>query len=99
MNIDAAQGVLLFVLVILTSLLLILGIQVFFILKELRRTVSKVNKVLDDTSTITGSVSGPISNLSTLAAGIKTGATIASFFKKRKKSIKQILQGDEEDGE
>lgn len=84
MTIDAAQGVLLFVLVVLTVLLIILGIQVFFILKELRQTVSKANKVLDDTGVITKSVSGPISTFSNLAAGVKTGATIASFFKKKK---------------
>lgn len=85
MNIDAAQGVLLFVLVVLTSLLLVLGIQVFFILKELKRTVSKANKVLDDTGVITESVSGPVSAFSSLAAGIKTGVTIASFLKGKKK--------------
>lgn len=79
---DTAQAVLLFVVVILSILLCVLGIQVFFILRELRNTVTKANKVLDDTGVITHSVSGPISNLSTLTSGLKAGVFIASFLKK-----------------
>lgn len=97
--IDTAQAVLLFVIVILTTLLLVLGIQVFFILRELRQTVSKANKVLDDTSVITESVSGPISTISSIASGVKTGATIASMFKKKKKVIRKIIQEEDLDGE
>lgn len=87
--IDAAQSVLLFVVVILAILLLVLGIQVFFILRELRQTVTKANKVLDDTGLITESVSGPISTLSALATGVKTGAIIAKLLKKKKKYFKE----------
>lgn len=79
---DAAQVVLFIVIVVLTILLLALGIQVFFILKEFRKTVSKANKVLDNTNVITGSVSNPISSLSSIAAGIKTGASFINIFKK-----------------
>lgn len=84
--IDTAQAVLLFVIVILAILLVVLGVQVFFILKELRQTVSKANKVLDDTSLITESVSGPISSLSALTSGIKAGASLAQLFKTTKSS-------------
>ena len=87
--IDPAQAVLFLVIIILTILLLVLGIQVYFILRELRKTIIKANKVLDDTGVITESVSGPISNLSTLAMGLKTGATVAKIFNlKNKKSSK-----------
>lgn len=82
--IDAAQAILLLVLLVLTILLLVLGFQVFFILRELRQTIAKTNKVLDDTGVITESVSGPIATLSNLASGVKTGALIAGFLKKRK---------------
>lgn len=82
---DAAQVILLFVIIVLTLFLLILGVQVFLILRELRQTVSKANKVLDDTGCITESVSGPISSLSTVVSGVKLGALIASRFKKKKK--------------
>lgn len=98
--IDTAQAVLIFVIIILASLLLILGIQVFFILRELRQTVSKANKVLDDTGVITESVTGPISSISALASGFKTGSAIASLFKgKKKKVIRRIVEEEDPDDE
>ncbi len=81
--IDTAQAVLLFVLIVLTILVLVLGVQVFFILRELRQTVTKANKVLDDASTITESVSGPLSTFSNLATGVKTGALLAGLLKRK----------------
>lgn len=84
--VDAAQVVLLIVIAVLAILLVILGIQVFFILRELRATVAKANKVLDDTGLITESVSTPIATLSTLITGVKAGALIARILKKKKKS-------------
>ena len=79
---DSAQIILIIVIILLTVLLAVLGIQVFFILKEFRKTVSKANKVLDNTNVITQSVSAPISSLSSIATGIKTGATFINFFRK-----------------
>lgn len=86
---DSAQIVLVVVIILLTLLLAVLGVQVFFILKEFRKTVSKANKVLDNTSVITQSVSAPISSLSSIATGIKTGAAFINVFKK-------ILSNDSE---
>lgn len=82
--IDPAQTALFLVIIVLTILLIVLGIQVFFILRELRKTIEKANKILDDTGTITESVSGPISSLSSLAMGLKTGALVARLFEKKK---------------
>lgn len=79
---DSAQIILIVVIILLAVLLFALGIQVFFILKEFRKTVSKANKVLDNTNIITQSVSAPISSLSSIATGIKTGATFINLFKK-----------------
>ncbi len=57
---ETAQVLLVGVIVVLTFLLLMLGLQVFYILRELRQTVAKANKILDDAGLITESVSGPI---------------------------------------
>ena len=84
--IDPAQTVLFLVVIILTVLLVVLGVQVFFILRELRKTLEKVNLVLDDAAMITESVSKPISSLSSLTMGLKTGATIARILSGGKKS-------------
>jgi hypothetical protein len=83
--IDPAQAALFLIIIVLSILLVILGIQVFIILRELRKTINKVNKVLDDTGVITESVSAPISNFSTLLMGLKTGATVASLLNLKKK--------------
>ena len=86
--IDPAQTALFLVIIILTILLLVLGIQVFFILRELRKTIDKANKVLDDTGVITESVSKPISSLSSLTMGLKTGARLAKILNGGKKHHK-----------
>lgn len=86
---DPAQTALFLVIIILTVLLVALGIQVFFILKALRFTIDKANKILTDAGNITESVSKPISSLSTLAMGLKTGATIAKIFGASKRSDKK----------
>ena len=77
--IDPAQTALFLVIIVLTLLLIILGIQVFFILRELRKTINKTNKILDDTGAITESVSGPISSFSSIAMGLKAGARLAKI--------------------
>ena len=80
--IDTVQVVLLIVIVLLTFLLFILGIQVYFILKELTITISKANRVLDNTEMITESVSEPMSFLSGIIMGTKA---ISKFLKTKSK--------------
>ncbi len=79
---DIAQIALFIIIIVLTILLLALGIQVFIILREFRKTVLKANKVLDNTSIITESVSSPLSSLSGIATSIKAGASFINLFKK-----------------
>lgn len=86
---DTAQILLIVVIVALSILFILLGIQVFFILREFQQTIKKANKVLDDTGVITESVSGPISNLSMLSSGIKAGAFIASLLKSKHKKHRE----------
>jgi hypothetical protein len=61
---DTTQAVLVSVIIILTALLVFIGAQVIQILKELKITVEKINKILDDTNIISASVSKPISMVS-----------------------------------
>jgi hypothetical protein len=42
------QKLLIVVVIVLTSLVLILGIQAFLILKDVRRSVKKINAIIDD---------------------------------------------------
>ena len=93
---DPAQILLFIVIIILTLLLLILGIQVFFILKDLRKTITKANKVLDNTGDITQSVSQPLSSLASILMGLKMGGTIAKIIKKA--TDEEHLGGKEKNG-
>lgn len=96
-----AQIILLLVIVVLAFLLIILGFQVFLILKEFRQSITKANKVLDDAGIITESISKPVSAISTitsLATGAKTGAQIINFLRKHKHTIQKAFSKDD-DGE
>lgn len=79
---DTAQILLITVVGLLTLLILILGIQVFLILREVKNTLSKTNKVLDDAGVISGSISRPVASLSTVMSGVKLGSVVASFLSK-----------------
>lgn len=83
--VDAIPFVIVFVVLILSSLVLILGVQVFFILRDFRRTVDKANKVLDDTGIITESVSRPVSSFSSISEGVRMGVSILRSFTKKNK--------------
>lgn len=81
---DTAQ-LLLIIIVLLALILIGLSFQVFFILREFKRTITKANKILDDTGVITESISSPLSNLSNLTSGLKIGALIARLLSGKNK--------------
>lgn len=85
---DTAQALLIAVVIVLTVMLVIIGLQVFFILRDLRRTIDKANKVLDNTEEITESVSAPVSSFSSLLMGLQSGKTVVSFLKRLKEKKK-----------
>ncbi len=80
--IDITQALLAMVIISLTVMLTLIGVQVFYILKEFRNTVRKINKVLDDTGVISEAVSKPANMFSSMLLGIKGGAALMKFFKK-----------------
>lgn len=86
--IDTVQAVLLFVIVLLTILFVVLGIQVFFLLKDLRMSLKRTNKILDDVEIITAGIAEPVSSLSTFlssSSALSVAAKVFSIFRKRKK--------------
>ncbi|CAN5162751.1 hypothetical protein BH09PAT1_BH09PAT1_0610 [soil metagenome] len=89
--IDSVQVILFAVIIILTILLVVLGIQVYFILKEVRNTIDKANKVLSHAGDITENISKPISSLSALSTGIKA-TTVLSVVK----IIRGLMTHDDE---
>ncbi len=86
--IDTVQAVLLFVIVLLTILFVVLGIQVFYILKDFRETLKRTNNILEDVENISDGVNGSFSSLSGMfnsASSIGSIVKILSMFRKKKK--------------
>ena len=77
--VDSVQLILLIVIVVLTVLLVVLGVQVFFILRDLRQTIFKTNKVLDNADAITENIEGPLEAINSLATSVKGSSLIAAL--------------------
>lgn len=98
---ETLQIILFVMLVVVIIFFLILGVQVFFLVQEARKTVTKANKVLDNTHVITENVSGRIASISDLIGGVTTGTMVAKVLKliistATKSDKKQ--KGDDDDG-
>lgn len=71
-----------------------------FILREVRKSIEKVNKMLDDAGMITEAIANPISGLGGMLDGLKSGfKTIESIgtFLSRKKKKYQAEDSDQEE--
>jgi len=93
--IDNTQILLIAVVTVLTVLLTVIGVQVFFILKEIRRSIEKFNKMLDDAGTISESVARPIASLSSSITGVSGIAGLLGWLKKRKEKSIEVKEEEE----
>lgn len=82
---DTTQLLLAFVILVLTMMLSVIGLQIYFILREFRNTLAKANKVLDDTGIISESVSKPVSMLSGILVGLRGGSKIVQSLTKNER--------------
>lgn len=73
---DPIQITIILVTLTLTVLIVILGIQVWYIFKEFRQTIQKINKMLDDTGVVTGVMSESATGIAGFVSGIKTGISV-----------------------
>ena len=80
---DPIQLTIIGVSVTLTILLVVLGIQVFYILKEIRFSVQKTNKMLDDAGKVSGTVSEGVTSMSGFMNGIKSGLQMVTALQKK----------------
>lgn len=79
---DATQAILLSVAVVLTLFLVVVGLQAFFTLKDLRKTLKKVNKLMDDADDIVAQVKKPIETAGSVFTAVTAGAGIAHIIKR-----------------
>lgn len=65
---------------ILTVLLVIVGVQVIMILKEVKQTLTHVNHTLEAADNVVALLSRPASGFADMVAGVKTGLRISESF-------------------
>lgn len=94
--VDSNQVLLIVVIIVLTTLLSVIGVQVFFILREVQRSIQKVNKMLDDAGTISESITKPIASLSNSITGVSGIAGLLGWLASRKK--KRRREKEEKEG-
>jgi len=82
---DITQIVIIVSLLAITTIIVICGINLIKLLKDLSTTLTKTNLILDDTHLITDSVAKPISSFSEILMGVKNGFSFFSNLNKDKK--------------
>jgi len=68
------------VLVILTIVLSVVGIQFILVLAELKRTLKKVNDTVDQAEAKMNALIEPLQNLGGIASGVQTGIKVFEAF-------------------
>lgn len=82
---DITQAVLLSVITIVSIFLVVLGIQAFFVLRDFRKTLKKVDRVLVDADQIADDIKRPVETVSNLITTVSGGAGIVHLLSKDKK--------------
>ena len=83
---DITQIVIIISLIAITAIIVISGIFLIRLLKDLSTTLKKTNLILDDAHLITDSVAKPISSFSEVLMGLKNGLSFFSNLSKNKKT-------------
>lgn len=80
---DPVQLTIIAISFILTLLLVLLGVQVWYILKEIRTAIIKTNTMLDDAKKVTGTVGDSVASMSGVVSGIKAALSVFKTFRKK----------------
>lgn len=76
MTINQAVG--LVVAISLTIIFILIGYQIILILQEVRKGLTKINHIIDRTKDFSDAIVQPVTALTSLLSGIKTGKRILS---------------------
>lgn len=83
--IEPTQILIFTVVIILTILMVIIAWQIYLILSEIRKSLIKMNIIIDDAVSFTNNIGKSIENFSGFAAGVKAVLGIVNLFKKKEK--------------
>lgn len=81
---DTTQLLLTVVLTVTTILLVIVGIQLIFVLKELRKTIKKINGIIEAFEKVGGSVEHGFNEVLGFFSGIKTVCKVVDIIHNKK---------------
>lgn len=88
--VDLTQVLLIIVITTLTIILTFIGIQIVQILREVKKSLEKINTMLDSAVIVTESISRPLAGLGGMLDGLKSGAkaieAIGNFLSRKKKN-------------
>ncbi|NIT03782.1 hypothetical protein GTO10_02515 [Candidatus Saccharibacteria bacterium] len=91
---------LLVIIALLTVNILFVGLYIVLVLKEIRQSVMKVNRILDSLSSISSAIASPVSQapgvISAVVEGIKAVKSIQDSLTKKKKV--EVLSEAEDEG-
>jgi len=82
---DPVQITIIAISAVLTLLLVILGVQVWYIFKEIRTSFTKMNSMLDDAKKVTSTVGESVSGMAGIASGIRAALSVFKVFRKNDK--------------
>lgn len=86
---EATQIILVVSVGTLTIILSLVGVQVVRILKEVKITIEKINKILEDMGRVTENVAKPTSSFNGIFFGLKAGLKILKLLMSRDKRRKE----------
>jgi signal transduction histidine kinase len=79
----------------LTVMSVVIGVQVVKILQELRVSLQKLNRILDDMAGVTHSISQPLVNLSGLLENLRGGVKLVAAVKRLLGRVEPEANGEE----
>ena len=87
------------IIILLTLNLLVVGFYVVMVLKEIRMTLERVNKILTSAEDFADSVRHPVINASTFFSGVTKGMEMIHKFKSDKSHSDMDDEEDEDEDE
>lgn len=76
-------------------MLIVIGIEAFKVLRHSKKTLEKVDDILDDVDTITSSIRAPISKISELSSSFQQGINVINFITRLIDRKKNNTESDE----
>ncbi|OGD86435.1 hypothetical protein A2870_01015 [Candidatus Curtissbacteria bacterium RIFCSPHIGHO2_01_FULL_41_11] len=83
---DITQTILLAIIIVLAVFLVALGFQVFFVLRDLRKTLTRMNILFEDANNLIAEVKKPVESAGNFVSALTAGAGIVHLLKKDKRS-------------